>query len=326
MITPESAFETMNEMGSKGIPFVFVIDFGCQKPVVVPAENAMDAGIFYYFRGKSNYSSGQPEHAPPLKFEKFPIDFPSYLNAFGIVKKELAFGNSYLLNLTFATPITINRSLHEIFSLSKAPHKLLFTDEFTVFSPECFVRIDQEGVISSFPMKGTIDASLPDAAKQLLSDHKEMAEHNTIVDLIRNDLSMVAKEVRVKRFRYLEEIRTNQKHLLQASSEISGRLPENWKSHIGDIFKQLLPAGSISGAPKKKTLEIIRMAEPTDRGYYTGVFGFFDGNTVDSAVMIRFIEKDNGQMYFRSGGGITVNSQAESEYQEMTDKVYVPFV
>jgi para-aminobenzoate synthetase component I len=326
MIAPDSVFETMNEMGSKGIPFVFVIDFGCQKPVVMPVEKAGEAAILYNIRGKSNHFPGQPGNLSPLKFEKFPINFHTYLNAFEIVKKELAFGNSYLLNLTFATPIKINRSLQEIFSLSKAPYKLLFKDEFTVFSPECFVRIDQDGIISSYPMKGTIDASLPVAAKQLLSDPKEMAEHNTIVDLIRNDLSIVAKEVRVKRFRYLDEIMTNQKHLLQASSEICGRLTANWKSQIGDIFKQLLPAGSISGAPKRKTIEIIRQAEPADRGYYTGIFGFFDGKTIDSAVMIRFIEQEAGQMFFRSGGGITVNSQAESEYQEMTDKVYVPFI
>lgn len=326
MIRPDSVFETMNEMGSKSIPFLFVIDFGCQKPVVVPVEKAQEAGIFYFFREKSNYSSGQPELTTTLKFEKFPVDFNIYLKSFTKVQDGLKFGNSYLLNLTFATPIKINRSLQEIFSLSQAPYKLLFRDEFTVFSPECFVRIDEKGIISSFPMKGTIDASLPNAAEQLLSDPKEMAEHNTIVDLIRNDLSMVAKEVKVNRFRYLEEIRTNQKHLLQASSEISGRLAENWRSQIGHIFRHLLPAGSISGAPKKKTLEIIRQAELTDRGYYTGVFGFFDGKTVDSAVMIRFIEQEAGQMVFRSGGGITVNSQAESEYQEMTDKVYVPFI
>jgi para-aminobenzoate synthetase component 1 len=87
-----------------------------------------------------------------------------------------------------------------------------------------------------------------------------------------------------------------------------------------------LPAGSISGAPKKKTIEIIRQAEITERGYYTGIFGIFDGSALDSGVMIRFIEQKNDQMIFRSGGGITVNSQPEQEYREMIDKVYVPFV
>jgi len=203
---------------------------------------------------------------------------------------------------------------------------LLFREDFTVFSPESFVRIDQSGIISSYPMKGTIDASLPGAAVSLLSDPKELAEHNTIVDLIRNDLSMVATEVRVTRFRYLEEIQTNQKHLLQASSEITGILSADWPAHLGDIIRTLLPAGSISGAPKKKTLEIIREAEAGSRGFYTGVFGIFDGQKLDSAVMIRYIEQQQGRYYFRSGGGITVNSSAISEYHELIDKVYVPII
>lgn len=175
-------------------------------------------------------------------------------------------------------------------------------------------------------MKGTIDASLSGAAGNLLSDPKELAEHHTIVDLIRNDLSMVADEVRVKRFRYLQEIQTNQKHLLQVSSEITGRLSADWPRHSGDIMRTLLPAGSISGAPKRKTLEIIRKTEKGPRGYYTGIFGIFDGQNLDSGVMIRYIEQQHGKFYFRSGGGITVNSNAQMEYQELIDKIYVPII
>lgn len=321
-----SVFELMNRLGSEGEPFLFVIDFETNDPVVLSFSEAENQGIYFDCRGKTNIKSIPVQFLQPLIFEKTPIDYPTYLKAFDIVKKGLTFGNSYLLNLTFPTRIIINRSLKEIFHLSQAPYKLLFRDEFTVFSPESFVRINAEGVISSFPMKGTIDASLKDAAKQLLNDPKEMAEHHTIVDLIRNDLSIVAKGVNVRRFRYLDEIKTNQKHLLQVSSEIIGQLPEDWRKKIGNILQQLLPAGSISGAPKKKTIEIIRQAEIAGRGYYTGVFGVFDGSTLDSGVMIRFIEQKAGEMIFRSGGGITVNSKPEQEYCEMIDKVYVPFV
>jgi para-aminobenzoate synthetase component I len=326
MQTSGSSFDLMNRLGSEGEPFLFVIDFEGNAPVVLSLTVAENHGIYYDCRGKTNVKNGCATNIQPLIFEKTPIDYAIYLNAFEIVKQGLTFGNSYLLNLTFPTRISINRSLKEIFHLSRAPYKLLFRDDFTVFSPESFVRIDAEGVISSFPMKGTIDASLKDAAELLLNDPKEMAEHNTIVDLIRNDLSMVATEVKVKRFRYLEEIKTNQKHLLQASSEIAGNLPKDWRKRIGEILRQLLPAGSISGAPKKKTLEIIRQAEITPRGYYTGIFGLFDGSTLDSGVMIRFIEQKAGKMVFRSGGGITVNSLPDLEYREMIDKVYVPFV
>jgi len=109
-------------------------------------------------------------------------------------------------------------------------------------------------------MKGTIDAAVENAVSIIINDKKELAEHYTIVDLIRNDLNMVAKKVRVDRFRYIDEIKTIRKNLLQVSSQISGELTPDWHNRIGDILFTLLPAGSISGAPKKKTVEIIKDA------------------------------------------------------------------
>jgi para-aminobenzoate synthetase component 1 len=173
-------------------------------------------------------------------------------------------------------------------------------------------------------MKGTIDASIPNAREKILNDEKELAEHTTIVDLIRNDLSIVSEYVDVEEFRFVEEISTNQKNLLQVSSRISGELPSIYHSRIGEIIFNLLPAGSISGAPKKRTVEIIKEAESYNRGYYTGVFGIFDGKNLDSAVMIRFIEKDNDRLIYKSGGGITFQSNPLLEYQELIDKVYLP--
>jgi len=88
---------------------------------------------------------------------------------------------------------------------------------------------------------------------------------------------------------------------------------------------KLLPAGSISGAPKPSTLQIINDAEGYERGYYTGIMGYFDGQNFESAVMIRYIENENGKFVFKSGGGITTKSDVQSEYQEIIDKVYLPF-
>jgi para-aminobenzoate synthetase component I len=173
-------------------------------------------------------------------------------------------------------------------------------------------------------MKGTIDASVPDAETKILNNPKETAEHHTIVDLIRNDLSLVATNVKVEQFRYINTIKTHDKTLLQVSSEITGRLQDGYLEHLGEILSKLLPAGSICGAPKKKTLEIISKYETYERGYYTGVFGIFDGNDLQSAVMIRFIEKSEGKFIFKSGGGITSLSDPLYEYQELIDKVYVP--
>lgn len=116
--------------------------------------------------------------------------------------------------------------------------------------------------------------------------------------------------------------------LLQVSSEIRGQLPEGWQSRIGSVLFELLPAGSVTGAPKPKTLEIIAEAENYERGYYTGVCGLFDGRTLDSGVMIRFLEREpgagQGEYLFKSGGGITYRSDRTAEYEEMKEKVYVP--
>jgi para-aminobenzoate synthetase component 1 len=173
-------------------------------------------------------------------------------------------------------------------------------------------------------MKGTIDAGIPGAEELLLADEKEMAEHVTIVDLMRNDLSMHANGVRVSRYRYVDELVTSNKHLLQVSSEITGELPENYLSNLGNILFDMLPAGSVSGAPKPETLRIIREAEGYDRGYYCGIMGYFDGRDFDSAVMIRYIEQNRKGLIYRSGGGITFMSDPHKEYQELKDKVYVP--
>jgi para-aminobenzoate synthetase component 1 len=255
--------------------------------------------------------------------KKQPVSYNNYLKAFENVIGNIISGNSYLVNLTFPTFIDTDSTLEEIFLSSVAKYRLLYHNQFVVFSPEIFIRIEN-GEIKSFPMKGTIDASVYDAKNVILKNEKEMAEHNTIVDLIRNDLSIFAHDVRVTRYRYIDEIITNENALLQVSSEISGRLPEGFECHLGDIVMSLLPAGSVTGAPKKETLRIIKESERYERGWYTGVFGVFDGKKLDSGVMIRYIENNSGRLVYKSGGGITYLSNPEKEYEEMISKVYVP--
>ena len=173
-------------------------------------------------------------------------------------------------------------------------------------------------------MKGTIKADVPNAREQLLSCKKELWEHNTIVDLLRNDLAMVATNIEVSRFRYAELIQTARGAIWQTSSEICGDLNENWREDPISLLKTLLPAGSISGAPKEKTVAIIQQAEQQPRGFYTGIFGYFDGENLESAVIIRYIEQTEEGLQFRSGGGITRHSEVTSEYEELLAKVYIP--
>ena len=173
-------------------------------------------------------------------------------------------------------------------------------------------------------MKGTIDAAVANAEESILNNEKEMAEHVMVVDLLRNDLGIVAHNIKVEKFRYIDHLKTGDKELLQVSSKITGELPSSWRENFGTIINALLPAGSISGTPKKSTVKIIEEVERHKRGFFTGIFGYYDGQNFDSAVMIRFIEKQNAQLIYKSGGGITLESQAEDEYQEMIDKIYIP--
>jgi para-aminobenzoate synthetase component 1 len=301
-----------------------LIDFDRSKPLVFPLEQVDTHQLLYDINGVTNAPKDLP--TPSLtKWVKKPVTLERYIRAFDLVQHHLHYGDSFLLNLTFPTALDTNLNLQEIFHFSGARYKVWLKDQFITFSPEPFIRIEG-GIISSYPMKGTINCATPDAEKKILNNKKEAEEHLTIVDLIRNDLAIVARNIMVERFRYVEKVKTMHSELLQVSSEIRGQLlPEYWPA-LGSLLEQVLPAGSISGAPKKKTLEIIKRAEGYDREYFTGIVGLFDGQKFDSGVMIRFIQQTPGGLIYKSGGGITINSQLEQEYQEMIDKVYVPVV
>jgi para-aminobenzoate synthetase component 1 len=311
----------MNKYGAEKESFFFIIDFEMKYPEIHKL-NSIPPGIKFVTPLISS-SNSQQIYTKPVSLKKHPVPFNLYGEAFKNVLENIRLGNSYLLNLTFPTYIETESTLEDIYYLSYAKYKLLYNNKFVVFSPEIFVRIS-DGEIKSFPMKGTIDSSVPGAEKVLLTDEKEEAEHNTIVDLIRNDLSKVADSVAVKRYKYIDRIKTGSGELLQMSSEITGTLKDGYDNRLGDIITGLLPAGSVTGAPKKETLRIIKESENFERGWYTGIFGVYDGISLDSAVMIRFIENDSDKFYFKSGGGITYLSDPWKEYQELISKVYVP--
>lgn len=312
--------EKISKLGGEREPFLFVLSYDLKEQFVQPLKG-LDNDIFFKIGNQRNYPRTALDKNHYLN--KYPLEFQIYKKAFEKVLEEIRSGNSYLLNLTFRTPIESNLSLKEIFTYARAKYKLYFKDQFICFSPEKFIEI-RNNTISTYPMKGTIEASIPNAKEKILANEKEMAEHVMIVDLMRNDLGIIGKKVKVERFRYVEKIRAGEKELLQVSSKITATLPTQWRENLGDILKQLLPAGSITGTPKKSTISIIEKLEDYKRGFYTGVFGIFDGENLYSAVMIRFIEKEKGKLYYKSGGGITIDSDAKSEHRELIDKVYLP--
>ena len=380
-------------MASQDEPFLFVINYQGDKAFIRLLSDINPEECLFDFEGRGNFSHVWKETLKEEISEKEtwkketsekeisettwqikPPLYEDYERSFNIVKSNIMAGNSYLTNLTCRVPVSCNLSLEDIFHRAKGKYKLLLRRKrtqaedkahlkeenieenltpFVCFSPETFVRI-KGGRIYSYPMKGTLDASLPNAEKLLMEDQKEAAEHATIVDLIRNDLSRVAEDVRVDKYRYVDVLHTNKGDILQTSSEISGRLPEDYPHHLGEILDAQLPAGSITGAPKDKTMQIIQEAEGYDRGFYTGIMGIYDQGELNSAVMIRFIEEEtspvdfeadgeknfkakegkpsegkepkaNRKLYFKAGGGITSKSDCRKEYEEVIQKIYLPF-
>ena len=368
----QEIIDKINRLASQDEPFLFVINYQGDKAFIRLLSDINPEECLFDFEGRGNWRENHSEEmgdfkriyeensreipkeiSEKKKFRGTPLDSPiswqiipplynNYERSFGIVKSNIMAGNSYLTNLTCRVPVSCNLSLEDIFHRAKGKYKLLLRGKrnlnpFVCFSPETFVRI-KGGRIYSYPMKGTLDASLPDAEKQLMEDRKEAAEHATIVDLIRNDLSRVAENVRVDKYRYIDVLHTNKGDILQTSSEISGRLPEDYPQHLGEILDAQLPAGSITGAPKDKTMQIIHEAEGYDRGFYTGIMGIYDQGELNSAVMIRFVEEEaspsktekgknsevSRELYFKAGGGITSKSDCRKEYEEVIQKIYLP--
>ncbi len=322
--------ERLNQLAGEKEPFLFVINYLGTEAYIEKLTDIDPKECLFDFDGITNVKQQPFPHLP--KQPKWEVETPKiedYKKRFEVVKDNILVGNSYLANLTCRVAVHCDLSLDEVFMRTKGKYKLLLKNsvchnrKFVCFSPETFVRI-KDGRIYSYPMKGTLDASIPNAEQVLMKDEKEAAEHATIVDLIRNDLSRVAENVRVDRYRYVDVLHTNKGDILQTSSEISGKLPSDYQEHIGNILSQQLPAGSITGAPKNKTMKIIQEAEGYDRGFYTGIMGIYDDGELSSAVMIRFLEQDGSGMYFKAGGGITSKSDCKKEYEEVLQKIYLP--
>lgn len=308
----------LNRIGSTHTPCFFIIDFEGENAEIYPDGSWKTEQIQFDFHSKI---SSQPLKKIPIQVQA--ISFDSFEKSYDIVSRHLHRGDSYLTNLTFSTPIQFDAKLEDIYLNSYAKYRVLIPERWVCFSPETFIRITQNQVFT-YPMKGTIDAKIPNAETILLNNSKEKAEHYTIVDLLRNDLSQIAKKVRVNKFRYIDKIVHGPSSTLQTSSEIVGDLTEHWNKKMGDLLARLLPAGSVSGAPKNKTLAIIKSAETHQRSYYCGIAGYYDGKNLDTCVLIRFIEKTRQGFVYKSGGGITARSNAKEEYRELLQKIYIP--
>ena len=189
-------------------------------------------------------------------------------------------------------------------------------------SPETLMKLEN-GKLYTYPLAGTRRRGATEEEdmmleKELLSDEKELAEHNMLVDLGRNDIGKVSKAGTVKVENYLSVLRFS--HVMHIGSTVSGELSED-KDGM-DALNAIMPAGTLSGAPKIRAMQIIDRLEGKRRGIYGGAIGYLDltGN-VDTCIAIRIAYKKNGKVYVRAGAGIVADSIPENEYQECVNKM-----
>lgn len=218
-------------------------------------------------------------------------------------------------------PINIYRGLR---SINPSPYMYFFNfGDFNIIgaSPEPLIKINRNKVLTC-PIAGTRKRGKSEAEEEkimedLLNDMKEVAEHNMLVDLARNDLGRVCRygSVKVKEYMKIEKY----SHVMHLVSRVEGIL--NSGSTIYDAFRSVFPAGTLSGAPKIRAMQIISSLEPDCRGPYGGAVGYFgyDGN-LDSCITIRTAIVKDGKVYVQAGAGIVYDSIPENEYQETINK------
>lgn len=205
-----------------------------------------------------------------------------------------------------------------------SPYMFYFSSddiEIAGASPETLVKLNQ-GVLNTFPLAGTrprgADAEEDARLKaELLADEKECAEHNMLVDLGRNDLGRVSQFGSVSVKQYMDVLKYS--HVMHIGSTVEGMIRENMDAL--DAIGAVLPAGTLSGAPKIRACEIISELEQNRRGIYGGAIGYLDftGN-MDTCIAIRICFRKNGKVYIRSGAGIVADSVPEKEHQECLNK------
>lgn len=188
-------------------------------------------------------------------------------------------------------------------------------------SPETLVKL-VDGVVYTFPLAGTRPRGTNDEEdmrleKELLADEKELAEHNMLVDLGRNDLGKISKFGSVTVENYLSIQRYS--HVMHIGSTVRGEIRED-KGAL-DAVDAVLPAGTLSGAPKLRAMEIINELENCKRGIYGGAIGYIDlAGNLDTCIAIRIAYKKNGKVFVRSGAGIVADSIPQNEYRECINK------
>ena len=290
---------------------------------------------FYYFQKENRLSEVKKILKKPVSTETFEISEPKsniskehFEKAVEKAKEYITAGDIFQVVLSKRYQFQIKGSLTSFYQalrqINPSPYMYYYkSDNHQIVgaSPEMLVRVDNR-TVETFPIAGTAQVT-PDEtennrlAQKLLSDPKEQAEHIMLVDLARNDVGKISKfgSVHVSEFMKIQRY----SHVQHIVSQVISELQDNLESF--DALRSVFPAGTVSGAPKVRAMEIIDELEPSQRGPYGGAVGYFsyNGNT-DFAITIRTLFANKNQAYIQTGAGIVADSIPEREWFETENK------
>jgi anthranilate synthase component 1 len=276
--------------------------------------------------------SGAPAEMRPLTILspfRALFDEQQYCDMVIKAKEHIREGDIFQVVLSNRFEADVEGSLFDTYrrlrEINPSPYMFYFSSddiEIAGASPETLVKL-QDGKLFTFPLAGTRkrgktpeeDAALE---KELLADPKELAEHNMLVDLGRNDLGKISEFSSVEVEKYMSVERFS--HVMHIGSTVKSRIRKGMTAL--DAIDAVLPAGTLSGAPKIRACQIINELENNKRGIYGGAIGYIDfSGNMDTCIAIRIAFRKNGKVFIRSGAGIVADSVPENEYQECDNKM-----
>ena len=339
---PTAKVDTVDEEGFKDIDLmlfdkVIAFDNYSQKIIIIANMPLTDIEVNYnkaimeIGRIKDLIANGTPsgEHKGKLLSEPQPLfEKKQFMEMVEKGKHYIHEGDIFQIVLSNRLSASFEGSLLDTYrylrTINPSPYMFYFsgTDvEVAGASPETLVKL-QDGVLHTFPLAGTRPRGRTEAEdlaleRDLLRDEKEIAEHNMLVDLGRNDLGKISKfgTVEVEKLHSIERF----SHVMHIGSTVRGVIRDDKDAF--DAIEAVLPAGTLSGAPKIRACQLIGLLENNKRGIYGGAIGYIDfAGNMDTCIAIRIAYKKNGKVFVRSGAGIVADSVPEKEYQECINK------
>ena len=319
----KSALDRIETLKNKGLYLVGYMRYDLKK--------SADGASLVYFEAFESFTIFEHK-IPETKIGtivKPVITKEEYAEKVAYIKEQIKNGITYEVNYTYPSTLKTNASAIELYHYllqnQKTPYNAFLQNNYETilsFSPEMFF-VKKGNKILTKPMKGTVKRGKTDeedaALKEFLyNDLKNRTENIMIVDLLRNDLGRISKPGTVKADKLFEV--EQHKTLFQMTSEISSELKDGVTLY--DIIQAIYPCGSITGAPKISTMDVIAKAEPLPREVYCGAIGYIHGDEMIFSVPIRILQKKNGETDYRydAGSAITWSSTAEDEWNETITK------